>query len=101
MTDLEGPRQRVTDWNAIAAGLRRLGEEGRPPSEAARWMMREMGDDFRVFPLMVQFFRAYHVSVRSLRELEVWEGLGTGGRLTDTELDAILGPLTVRETPLS
>ncbi|GAQ70493.1 hypothetical protein ACKI1I_15045 [Streptomyces turgidiscabies] len=45
MTDLEGPGQRTTDWNAIAAGLRRLGEEGRPASEAARWMMREMGDE--------------------------------------------------------
>jgi hypothetical protein len=91
----------VTDRTAIVAGLRRLGEEGHPASEAARWVMREMGDDFKAFPLMFHFFGAYHVPVERLRELERWEGLGTGGPLTDAELDAIVGPLTVREAPLS
>ncbi|KOV58474.1 hypothetical protein ADL01_37945 [Streptomyces sp. NRRL WC-3618] len=95
---------------AIVAGLRRLGEEGRPASEAARWAMRKMretgetgktGDDFKVFQLMVHFFGAYHVPVERLRELERWEGLDTGGPLTDAELDAVVGPLTVRETPPS
>ncbi|MFJ8489031.1 hypothetical protein ACIRBZ_11785 [Streptomyces sp. NPDC094038] len=33
-----------------------------------------------------------------LRETERWEGLSTGGSpLTDAELDAITGPLVVRE----
>ncbi|MFG2955869.1 hypothetical protein ACGF5O_19370 [Streptomyces sp. NPDC048291] len=91
----------MTDRTAIVAGLRRLGEEGRPASEAARWAMREMaetGEDFRVFRLMAHFFSAYHVPVEHLREMERWEGLSTGGGpLTDAELDAIIGPLVVRE----
>ena len=94
----------MTDRTAIVAGLRRLGEEGRPASEAARWVMREMremGDDVKVFQLMLLFFGAYHVPVERLRELECWEGLGTGGPLTDAELDATVGPLIVREAPLS
>ena len=86
----------MTDRTAIVAALRRLGAEGRPASEAARWVMREMKDDFKVFQLMVQFFCAYHVPVERLREMERWEGLGTGGPLTDAELDAIVGPLVVR-----
>ncbi|WP_105971939.1 hypothetical protein [Streptomyces geranii] len=92
----------TTDPTAIQAGLRRLGEAGCPASEVARWVMRETGDDeVRVFQLMVHFFRAYHLSVRTLRELELWEGLGAGGPTTDAELDALFGPLRVRETPLS
>ncbi|MGY1498661.1 hypothetical protein ACW4TU_19045 [Streptomyces sp. QTS52] len=91
----------MTDKTAIEAGLRRFGDEGRPASEAARWVMREMGDDFAVFQLMVRFFTVYHVPVEHLRELERWEGLGTGGPLTDVELDAIVGPLRVRDAPLS
>ncbi|MGW1627695.1 hypothetical protein [Streptomyces sp. NPDC002172] len=91
----------MTDPTAIVARLRRLGEEGRPASEAARWVTREMGDDFKVFQLMVHFFSAYHVPVERLREMERWEGLGTGGPLTDADLDAIIGPLTVREAPPS
>ncbi|MFF7048611.1 hypothetical protein ACFY94_09645 [Streptomyces griseorubiginosus] len=91
----------MTDRTAIVAGLRRLGEQGRPASEAARWVMREMGDDFKVFPLMVHFFSAYHVPVERLRAVERWEGLGAGGPLTDGQLDEIVGPLKVRETPLS
>lgn len=91
----------MTDRTEIVAGLRRLGEEGRPASEAARWVMRERADDFKVFQLMVHFFSAYHVPVERLREMERWEGLGTGGTLTDAELDAVVGPLVVRETPRS
>ncbi|MGW0835859.1 hypothetical protein [Streptomyces prunicolor] len=91
----------MTDRTAIVAGLLRLGEEGRPASEAARWVMREMGDDFKVFQLMAHFFRAYHVPVERLREMEHWEALGTGGPVTDAELDAIIGPLRAREAPLS
>ncbi|MFF1308259.1 hypothetical protein [Streptomyces sp. NPDC058307] len=91
----------MTDRTEIVAGLRRLGEEGRPASEAARWVMRETGDDFKIFQLMVHFFSACHVPVERLREMERWEGLGTGGALTDAELDAIVGPLVVRETPPS
>lgn len=91
----------MTDRTAIVAGLRRIGEEGRPASEAARWAMREMGDDFRVFQLMVHFFGAYHVPVERLREMERWDGLGAGGPLADAELDEIIGPLRVREAPLS
>ncbi|MFE1833390.1 hypothetical protein [Streptomyces sviceus] len=91
----------MTDRTEIVAGPRRLGGEGRPASEAARWVMREMGDDFQVFQLMVHFFSAYHVPVERLREMERWEGLGTGGPLTDAELDAIVGPLMVRVTPPS
>ncbi|MBK3574123.1 hypothetical protein JHN63_09870 [Streptomyces sp. MBT65] len=91
----------TSDKTAVEAGLRRFGDEGRPASEAARWVMAEMGDDFPVFQLMTRFFSVFQVSVRALRELENWEGLGTGGPLTDADLDAIIGPLTVRETPLS
>ncbi|CAM5274396.1 hypothetical protein [Streptomyces griseorubiginosus] len=91
----------MTDRTALLVGLRRFGEEGRPASEAARWVMREMGDDFKVFPLMVHFFSAYHVPVARLREMECWEGLGLGGPLTDAQLDEVIGPLRVRETPLS
>ncbi|MET9253514.1 hypothetical protein [Streptomyces sp. NPDC003717] len=90
----------MTDRSAIQAGLRRLAEEGRPASEAARWAMREMGDDFGVFALMAHFFTVYHVPVERLRELDRWAGLPTAGPLTDPELDAAIGPLTVRETPL-
>ncbi len=89
----------MTDRTAIVTGLRRLGEEGRPASEAARWVIGEMGDDFSVFQLMTRFFSVFQVPVQALRELENWEGLGTGGPLTDSELDAIVGPLTVREEP--
>ncbi|WP_329273149.1 hypothetical protein [Streptomyces sp. NBC_01451] len=93
----------MTDRTAIEAGLRRLVEEGRSASEAGRWVvreMREMGGDFGVFQLMVCFFRVCHVPVERLRQLEIWEGLGTGGPLTDAELDATVGPLRVREAPL-
>ena len=62
--------------------------------------MGEMGDGFPVFQLMTRFFTVFQVPLRALRELEIWEGLGTGGSLTDAELDAVIGPLTVRETPL-
>ena len=90
----------MTDKAAIEAGLRRFGDEGRPASEAARWVIGELGDDFSVFQLMFRFFSVFHVQVQVLRELESWEGLGAGGPLTDAELDVIVGPLTVREVPL-
>ncbi|MEU9349109.1 hypothetical protein AB0D74_48715 [Streptomyces sp. NPDC048278] len=35
--------------------------------------------------------------VERLREMERWEGLNAGGPLTDAELDAVIGPLVVRE----
>ncbi|MEV5533787.1 hypothetical protein [Streptomyces prunicolor] len=91
----------MTDRTAIEAGLRRFGDEGRPASEAARWVIGEMGDVVPVFQLMTRFFSVFQVPLRALRELENWEGLGTGGPLTDAELDAVIGPLTVREAPLS
>ncbi|MEU6230156.1 hypothetical protein [Streptomyces sp. NPDC047042] len=94
----------MTDRATIAAGLRRLGEEGRPASEAAHWVLRhtrETGEDLSAFQLMIHFFATYQVPVEHLRELELWEGLGTGGSMTDAELDAVVGPLRVRETPPS
>ncbi|WP_055531797.1 hypothetical protein [Streptomyces graminilatus] len=97
----------MTDNAAIDAGLRRFGVEGRSASEAARWAIGELGrtadteSGFPVFQLMFRFFSVFHVSVQALRELECWEGLGIGGPLTDAELDAVIGPLRVRETPLS
>lgn len=83
----------------VARELRKFAAEGKSPAQIIGWLQEALGESATVFSIMHHLFLAFKVPVSSLRDVEDWSGLGRGGKLSDDELNNLLGALLPRDVP--
>lgn len=80
----------------VVQGLRARAAAGESPSRILGWLYGELGEGVTMFSLMRHLFLAFNIPLSNLRDVEDWSGFGRNGKLSDDDLNRLLGPLIPR-----